>query len=518
MAGSMRIGELFADVIFRDLTGPGLDAVDRGLTRTERKLRRLDRGLGRTADRMQAASRVAFGMGAALTGALVGIARAAGTLEGKVSEVAAKTGIAAASIRDEYVGALKAIGDATGETDIDLLDGLQKALSAGLRGDAALDVVRAGAKAAAAGIGAIGDQVSSATTLMAVFKISGADALDTIARSAQLGEGNTADFAQGLKGVSGFANQLGITAHGTAAGLAAVSQVAASVPEGMTQFRSFLQSLLSPSAQARTEIEGLQDSFSGLRDLARREGLAAVLARVRELGAGDPERLARLLGRTEAQAFVLTVDSGALADLEADLAGSLRGTIDRAMAEGGMDLFRGLKKLAANVRHLFQELGAEILPEVNAVVRAAMKVVTWLRDLPGPLKSAMASATLFGPVLIGLAGALRLAAGGIRAMRQDTVLMGRAVEKGMGAAQVARIGLFRGALRSLAMSTLIGAALTGLLLLINALGRHRGGYQSRDRPGAGVLHGGGTGETEARGVVGAPGGACAGVAVARVHG
>ena len=384
MAG-MKIGELFADIIFRDLTKDGLDAVDRGLTRTERKLRRLDRGLGRTADRMQAASRVAFGMGAALTGALVGIAKAAGGLEAKVSEVAAKTGVAAATIRDQYVGALKAIGDATGETDIDLLDGLQKALSAGLRGDAALDAVRAGAKAAAAGIGAITDQVSSATTLMQVFGVSGSDALDTIARSAQLGEGETQDFAQGLKAVSGFANQLGITAHGTASGLSAISQVAATVPEAATQFRSFLQSLLSPSEAAKAEIEGLQDSFANLRDLARREGLAAVLARVRELGAGDPERLARLLGRTESQAFVLTVDSGALADLEAELAGTFRGTIDRAMAEGGADLFRGLRKLARNVGHLFQELGSEILPEVNAVVRAAMGIVTWLRDLPGPL-------------------------------------------------------------------------------------------------------------------------------------
>ena len=44
--------------------------------------------------------------------------------------------------------------------------------------------------------------------------------------------------------------------------------------------------------------------------------------------------------------------------------------------------------------------------------------------------------------------------------------MGRAVERNMGAGAVARIGLFKGALRGLAMSTVIGAALTGLLLIV----------------------------------------------------
>ena len=448
---TMHVGSLVADLVFRDLTTAGLNKLDRGVAKAER--------------RMKAASRVAFGMGAALSAAMVGVLKAHTSLESKVTEVAGKTGLSVKRIRDDYVDALREIGQRTGQADIPLLDGLQKALSAGLEGPAALEAVEVAAQAAAAGIGDISDQVSAATTLVTIFGGTGRDALDTIARAAQVGEGETQDFAAAIKGVAGFAEQLGLTAHGTAAGLASISQVAASVPEGMTQFRSFLQSLLSPSEQARREVEALGDSFANLRDLARREGLAAVLARVRELGGGDPERLARLLGRTEAEAFALTVDTSALAGLETEIAGSFRGTIAKAFAEGENDIGRNLARLREAFKDFMEEVGAEIAPPALEVVRTLQGIVKTLGELPTPFKRAIGVATLFGPALLGLGFALRLAAGGIgrfylgllnlRTMPVGPVTLMTTKVKGLG-----------GAIRGLGMTTWIGAAITGLLLLI----------------------------------------------------
>ena len=441
------------------------------MTSPRRGLDKLDRGVVKAERRLRAASRVAFGFGAALSTALVGSLAAFSRVEAKISEVAGKTGLAAKVIREEYAGALREIGQRTGQVDADLFDGLQKALSAGLEGADAIEAVDVAAQAAAAGIGGIGDQVSAATTLVTIFGGTARDALDTIARAAQVGEGETADFAAALKGVAGFAEQIGLTAHGTAAGLAAVSQVAASVPEGMTQFRSFLQSLLSPSEQAQKEIAGLHDSFANLRDLARREGLGAVLARVRELGGGDPERLARLLGRTEAEAFALTVDSSALAGLEAEIATTFRGSIAAAFGEGENDLRRNVAKLRETFRDLLEDFGAEAAPVALEVVRAVHGVVKALAALPTPFKHAIAGAMLFGPVLIGLSGALRLAAAGVAplysgllnlyTMPQGPVVGLTGKVKGLGRAA----GGVGRTLLTLARTTWVGALVGGLILL-----------------------------------------------------
>ena len=448
---TMHVGSLVADLIFRDLTTQGLDKLDRGVAKAER--------------RMKAASRVAFGMGAALSAAMVGVLKAHTSLEAKISQVAGKTGLSVKRIRDDYVDALREIGQRTGETDVDLLDGLQKALSAGLRGPVALEAVDVAAQAAAAGIGNIGDQVSAATTIMTVFGGTGRDALNIIARAAQVGEGETQDFASAIKTVAGQANQLGLTAQGTAAGLAAVSQVAASVPEAATQMRSFLQSLLSPSEQAREEIGELEDSFANLRDLARREGLAAVLERVRDLGGGDPERLARLLGRTEAESFALTVDPSALANLETEIEATFRGTIARAVAEGADDIGRNLKQLRVSFKDLLEGIGEAIAPEALAVIRAVKGIVLMLAELPAPFRRAIGVATLFGPVLLGLAGALRLAATGMSPLLMGMLNL-RTMPVGPVALMTTKVKGLGGALRGLSMSTWIGAAITALLLLV----------------------------------------------------
>ena len=457
MAQRVSIGELTATLLFRDETGPGLTSFERGLKRAERGMR--------------TASRVAFGMGAALTAAAVGSLKAFADLESKVSEVAAKTGLSTRRIRQDYLAALRVTGQETGRTDTELLDGLAKALSAGLRGQEALGAVDAAARAAAAGIGTIDDQVSSATTLMAVFGGTAQDALDTITRAAQVGEGETADFAAALKGVSGFAAQLGLTAEGTAAGLAAVSQVAASVPEGMTQMRSFLQSLLSPTEQARKEVDALGLSFADLRETAAREGLGAVLARIRALSAGDPERLARLLGRTEAQAFALSVDPAALDRLTADVATTFRGSIDRAFAEGEDDLARNMARLRETFRDLLEDMGAEIAPAALDVVKAVQGMVKVFAALPTPFKRAVATGMLFGPVLLGIAGALRVVAGGIGPVARGLVLLGQrqalaagATAEGvaqMRAGKLAATG-FKTALRGFGALSVVG----GLLLIL----------------------------------------------------
>lgn len=399
MSQRVSIGTLSVDLLFRDMTTDGL--------------RRLERGVDRAERRLQTASKVALGFGAALSGALISTLTPFAKLEAKISEVAAKTGLAARDLRQNYLAEIQAISEATGQADLDLLDGLQKALSAGLRGAGALDAVRVAAESAAAGIGGIGDQISAATTLTTIFGGSAGDALDIIARAAQVGEGETQDFAQAMKVVAGFAEALGLEATETAGAMAAISQVAPSVSEGATQLRSFLQSIMAPTDAARKALKGLGGDFTDLQAIAREKGIAAVVAELHRLVGDNAEALTKVLGRTEAEAFFLSVDATQLTTLADEVESTFRGTIAGAFAEGANDINRNLAQLRASFKGLRTDVGKEIAPAALDIIKALQGVVKALAALPTPVKRLAGYAALAGPALLGLGFAFRMAAAGI---------------------------------------------------------------------------------------------------------
>ena len=349
-------------------------------------------------------------VGTAITGIATATLTSFSKQQSKFSEVAAKTGVSVEELRATYGDAAREISEETGIALTSILDGFQKAISAGMEGESAIKLVGSAAKAEAAGIGALTDQISSATTVTAVFGEEGSLALDKIVRAAQLGEGDTEDFARALKGAVGIAKPLKAEFSEVAAALAAVSQTAKSVPIGESQLRGFLGNLVSPSQDAKKaldEFTGGLLSFEQLQKSVETDGLASVLATMQTIAGGDASKIARLFPREEAQQFFNTVDPNIIRELNSEIAAG-EGTVFEAFEQGANDVERQLNMTKQAIINLAAEIGETLVPAFQAVNTEIQKVVGWFQALEPEQKKLIGQSLILGPLLllVGLGAAI----------------------------------------------------------------------------------------------------------------
>ena len=324
--------------------------LDRDLRLSKRKFgdwaRASSGGFGRV-------SRGAIAMGTAMGAAFGAGARGAAEFDRAFSRFAARTGSDVGELRRLYARDAEAISQATGVATDTIIDGFQRAVSAGASGQRAIDLVRLAAKAEAAEVSRLGDAVDAATALHSAFgDVAGtlADKLDAVTAAAQVGKGDTAAFATALAQAAPLASNLGLTLEDTAGALADISAKAASVPQGATQFIAFLNAIVKPSAQAEKVLGTLGDAIgrvgydgAAVRRRIASGGLVDVLREFQSLGTGAR---GRLLGGTEAINFVAGVDPDSLADLSARIADSLGSATQKAFDQGADDLTRRLAQIA----------------------------------------------------------------------------------------------------------------------------------------------------------------------------
>ena len=402
-----------------------------------RGIKNFDRAAEQLVDTLDRAGRVAQGIGAAASAAVAIAVAAFSGVEARLAEVAAKTGISMEVIRADYFDALRAIQRETGRGDAELYGALQRALSAGLEGDAAIDAVGAAARAAAARIGDISDQVSAATTLMGAFDVAAGTALDTVARAAQVGEGDTEDFASSLKGIGALGESVGLGLYDVAGGLAAISRSAKSVSEGETMFKAFIGALSGKSRVGAELLKEFELSFEQLRKIGEDQGLAAVVGTLKSAVGDDIEKLNRILGSSEALQFVLNVDASQLAALTSDIERTAPGTISRAFAEGAELSVRKLEQFREGVRNVFEDIGQFIDPLAGWILDIGIKLTDAFAALPDGLKRATSYGTLLLAALLPLGTVVRVLAG----LRGTTALLSRSLARAAGEAAAAGEGL-----------------------------------------------------------------------------
>ena len=359
--------------------------------------------------RLNAASKAFTAAGGVMVGALVGVGRGFATIEAKWSEVSAKTGIAAQKLRDDYEAAAISISDETGIATDRIQDGFQKALSAGVTGAEAISLVGLAAKAEAAGIGALTDQISAATTIVETFGIDAGAALDIIARAAQVGEGETADFASSLKGLAAIAPTLDLEFTDVAGALAAASQVTKSVSVAETQMLSFLRSIQSQSAdavKALAEATGGDATWDEIREVLAGGGMADAVKLLQDIIGDNNQILARMFSREEAQAFFNTADPEKIRDL-GGAASDAGGTIVTAFGQGAQDVMRQYERTVASAKNAIYELGKELKGGLVDGIETVREAIRWFRDLDVETKRLIASALLLGPAFLGVGFALK---------------------------------------------------------------------------------------------------------------
>ena len=228
MAQRVSIGQLTADLIFRDLTTQGLTRLERGLDRAQR--------------RMQTASRVAFGMGAAFTGVLYSVGRTVFDFESAMNALQAATNASAEDMKQLREQA-KHLGETTQFSAVQAADAQRQLGLAGMEVNQILGTMPGVLSLAAAGQLEMGEAAGITTGILAAYKLEASDSIrvsDVLAAAASSAKTTVAEMGVAFANTGVTAAAAGASIEQSAAALATFQQVNIQAPEAGTGLRNIL--------------------------------------------------------------------------------------------------------------------------------------------------------------------------------------------------------------------------------------------------------------------------------------
>lgn len=365
------------------------------------------------------ASEIGRQLSVTLTAPLV----AAGTASAKLSinfqrtmaEIQGLTGTSAEQvevIRQGVLGMVREIGKSPQE----LAEAAYFISSSGLKGAAALEALRASAKAAAAGLGETKDIANAVTSVIGAYgqkNITAAQTTDILVAAVREGKAEASEFAGSVGRVIPIASQMGVSFDKVAAAMASMTLIGLSADESATALRGTLAGLLRPTQQTEKALQRLGLSAAGVRQELK-ENLIGALVHLAEAAKGDDQVIGELFGNVRALTGVLSL-TGANAETVARIfyelensAGLTNEAFQIMEDTAGHKLTRAFSSLqAAGI-----EFGDAMAPSIEKVAAAIERLANGAQRVPGPIKTMMlASAGLLavvGPLTYGLGQAINL--------------------------------------------------------------------------------------------------------------
>ena len=253
------------------------------------KLRSFERGVGRTRQKLEALSGAAFRIGTALTGAATGAVIGFAAFESELAKIRGLVGVSQETI-NSWKDDLTAISRETGQAPVELAKALFFVTSAGLRGSAAIDILRQSARASAAGLGeqtTIVDLLTSAMNAYGPEVLSATKATDSLTEAVRLGKLEPASLAGAMGRVLPIASAMGVQFNEVAGLLAAMSRTGTTAEEGVTQLNAVMNGILNPAQGAEKALAGVGLTFANLRKVVQRRRAVRGLA---DIADGVPEQ------------------------------------------------------------------------------------------------------------------------------------------------------------------------------------------------------------------------------------
>jgi TP901 family phage tail tape measure protein len=180
--------------------------------------------------------------------------------------------------------------------------------SAGLRGAAAMDVLRSSAQLSAIGLGettVIADLLTSAVNAYGEEALSASGASDALVSAVRLGKLEADQLAGAMGRVLPIASAMGVTFDEVSGLMAAMSKTGTDAASASTQIRAIMVSLLKPTQQANDVMTELGFTQQGIRDTIMEDGLFAALLRLNDAVDGNTARFAELFPNVRALAGVM---------------------------------------------------------------------------------------------------------------------------------------------------------------------------------------------------------------------
>jgi TP901 family phage tail tape measure protein len=365
--------------------------------------------------------------------------RAAAEFDTSMTKIVTLVGVASEQVnawRSEVAG----LAAETAQSASGLAEALFQVTSAGFRGQAAMDVLEASAKAAAFGLGetvTVADAVTSAVNAYGAENLTAARATDILTAAVREGKLEAASLAPVIGKLLPTASAMGIGFEQVAGALAVMSRTGLDASEASTSLGAILTSLLKPGAEASRVLSDAGLSMSDLREIAAQPGGLIDVMRLLDGALGDNEEaLVKVIPNVRAFRGVMNVlaqDASIVDSVMGGVADSV-GLVDKAWEQLNESPAFRLKQAVNELKVAGTDLGAEVLPALADVAQAVAGVARAFREMSPAHKQEIINFGLLlaavGPVLVILGklatawNAIKVAAAGAGAAQAAAGIAG----------------------------------------------------------------------------------------------
>lgn len=406
-----------------------LNAFQKGLRSAERQLDKAADGFEKIGTKLSTAVSIPL--------AAVGVAAAKLTadFDHSLSRINGLLGGSASEVGRYRAGILDLAG-ATAKAPLELAEAMNTVVDAGYSGAAALDVLRAAAKASTAGLGETTAIADAVTTAMKVYRrenLGAAEAAGILIAAGREGRGSLQELMPALGAIGPVANELGVSFRDVNAALAAVSDQGMSATEAGTALRAVFLTLLKPSTEAQKALADVGLSAQGLRRQVREQGLLSVMQSLQGAFAGNEAALTRVFPGAKTLGGVLTLlgtNAGAAQTAFQSLAQAGVGDLDRAFGAAERAVRGQWDKAMAQLQVAAIKLGTVlmqvVLPALNGLNGVLRRGATFLNSLSQDQKNLALVVGLLaaaaGPAALGMSLLFKALAGGLAILRTSIML------------------------------------------------------------------------------------------------
>jgi TP901 family phage tail tape measure protein len=227
--------------------------------------------------------------------------------EGEMMKLRTQIGLTSPEI-DQMRRAALSLGGQTTKAPQELAEATFFIASAGLRGAAAMDVLRSSAQLSAIGLGetkVIADLLTSAVNAYGEEALSAASASDSLVSAVRLGKLEADQLAGAMGRVLPIASAMGVSFNEVSGFMAAMSRTGTDAATGATQLRAIMVSLLKPAQQSEEALNRVGLTSGHLRNAIMEDGLWAALMQLHGAVDGNTEAFAEIFPNVRALAGVM---------------------------------------------------------------------------------------------------------------------------------------------------------------------------------------------------------------------
>ena len=266
---------------------------------------------------------------------------------------------------------IQAIDPALGNST-ELVRGYYQVISAGVSEPvAALDLLKTAAKTGKAAHVEQGEVVKGITKIMAAYaneNVTAAQSADMLFAMERAGQTSVAELIPYIGELSAKSAALNISQTELGASFGAITKLAGSTSEAATQYKAIMTSLMKPTE----DLTGLMSKYGGAQQAIKELGFEGVMRLISEAAGGNTEKLAALMGSSEALSGVLaiTTDDFNLFNDSMTVMEDRAGSLDSAW-QSHLQTYEAVKEKFDNtIDNLLVRLGETLLPVATDALNA----------------------------------------------------------------------------------------------------------------------------------------------------